>query len=88
MGAIYHSNGQCAWNGSIAYHSNGQCAWNGSIAYHSNGQCAWNGSAAYNSNGQFAGNNGIEVETGSGVRMMVGHSGFRLYELGSCVASN
>ena len=58
-----------------------------SSIYHENGQCAWNGSAAYHSNGQCAGNNGIEVETGSGIRIMVGQSGFRLYVLGNCVAS-
>ena len=87
MSQIYHRNGGLAWNGHQAYHDNGGLAWNGHQAYHDNGGLAWNGHQAYHSNGGFAGNEGIEVETGNGIRMMVGQSGFRLYVLGNCDAS-
>jgi hypothetical protein len=89
-GNAYHSNGNVAyysqdyWNADkrgSAFHNNGN------VAYYS--QDYWSADKrgnAYHSNGQYAGS-GIEVELGSGIRMMVGSDGFKLYVLGNCVAS-
>lgn len=95
MSAIYHANGNLAYNPSISkavYHSNGKLVCNPFISravYHSNGNLAYNQSISnkvHDSNGNFYNNSfSLNLQLSEGIQLVVNGGSWSLYVYGQSV---